>query len=190
MIENRSAPGPMIASLCYEDLEQAIAWLDEAFGFVEQYRYGPPDGIVGAQLSSAIGKTLLAADLTHGSDDRRVPAPPRDASLGKPSLRQSANMPVGRRRELIGRVVLWKYCTPLGRRIRQRVVRRRQCPPCVPVRPAVGSKAEQALTLNFAQRRSESGGVDERHSFRVGKDSAFPDQSGDVVIKPSNDWLQ
>jgi uncharacterized glyoxalase superfamily protein PhnB len=50
MIANRSAPGAMIVNLCYADLETAIAWLCNAFGFVERYRYGPPEETIGAQL--------------------------------------------------------------------------------------------------------------------------------------------
>ncbi len=38
----------LIAHVRYRDLEQAIAWLNRAFGFVEHYRYGHPIG--GAQL--------------------------------------------------------------------------------------------------------------------------------------------
>jgi uncharacterized glyoxalase superfamily protein PhnB len=78
VIENRSAPGPMIVSLCYEDLEQAIAWLDEAFGFVEQYRYGPPDGIVGAQLQLGDAVVMLFGPrVGHGAADDFVFRAPR-----------------------------------------------------------------------------------------------------------------
>jgi uncharacterized glyoxalase superfamily protein PhnB len=78
VIENRSAPGPMIASLCYEDLEQAIVWLDEAFGFVEQYRYGPPDGIAGAQLQLGEAVVMLFDPrVGHGVADDFVFRAPR-----------------------------------------------------------------------------------------------------------------
>jgi len=49
-MENRSAPGVMAANLCYDGLEKAIAWLCDTFGFVERFRYGPPDQVTGAQL--------------------------------------------------------------------------------------------------------------------------------------------
>jgi hypothetical protein len=44
----------------------------------------------------AIRMTPLAAELTHGSHDRRAPGPPCDASFGEPSLGQGPNVPVGR----------------------------------------------------------------------------------------------
>lgn len=56
MISNRSVPtGTLLPHVKYQDLEQAIAWLSEAFGFVEHYRYGDP--VSGAQMS--IGKAWL-----------------------------------------------------------------------------------------------------------------------------------
>lgn len=56
MISNRSVPtDTLLPHVKYQDLEQAIAWLSEAFGFVEHYRYGDP--VSGAQMS--IGKAWL-----------------------------------------------------------------------------------------------------------------------------------
>jgi uncharacterized glyoxalase superfamily protein PhnB len=38
----------MLAHVMYRDVEEAIAWLSRAFGFVEHYRYGDP--VSGAQM--------------------------------------------------------------------------------------------------------------------------------------------
>ncbi|HUJ31451.1 MAG TPA: VOC family protein [Candidatus Acidoferrum sp.] len=48
-MKNRSVPADILLShVVYQNLEEAIAWLAKAFGFVEDYRYGEP--ISGAQL--------------------------------------------------------------------------------------------------------------------------------------------
>jgi uncharacterized glyoxalase superfamily protein PhnB len=49
MISNRSVPTEtVLPHVVYQDLERAIRWLSEAFGFVEHYRYGDPTS--GAQM--------------------------------------------------------------------------------------------------------------------------------------------
>ena len=49
MIENRSVPpDAVLPHVMYQDLSSAIAWLGEAFGFREHYRYGEPPS--GAQM--------------------------------------------------------------------------------------------------------------------------------------------
>lgn len=49
MISNRSVPtDAVLPHVTYRDLEKAIAWLSNAFGFVEHYRYGNP--LSGAQM--------------------------------------------------------------------------------------------------------------------------------------------
>ena len=79
MIENRSAPGAMIVNLCYGDVEKAIAWLCDTFGFVERYRYGPADQVVGAQLSLGGAIVMLFGPrIGHGAADSfefRAPRP-------------------------------------------------------------------------------------------------------------------
>lgn len=40
----------MLPHVVYRDVPEAIAWLTEKFGFTEQYRYGDPSEISGAQL--------------------------------------------------------------------------------------------------------------------------------------------
>lgn len=51
----------------YRDVEEAIVWLSQAFGFVEHYRYGNP--VSGAQMS--IGNTSLM--LNRARDQRAIP---------------------------------------------------------------------------------------------------------------------
>ena len=42
MFANRSAPpGVMVPNLCYPDVEAAVTWLCETFGFREVLRWGP-----------------------------------------------------------------------------------------------------------------------------------------------------
>ncbi len=56
MISNRSVPtDTVLPHILYRDLEEAVAWLSNAFGFVERYRYGDP--LSGAQMS--IGKAWI-----------------------------------------------------------------------------------------------------------------------------------
>jgi uncharacterized glyoxalase superfamily protein PhnB len=56
MIPNRSVPtDAVLPHIMYRDVEEALAWLSEAFGFVEHYRYGDP--VSGAQMS--VGKAWL-----------------------------------------------------------------------------------------------------------------------------------
>ena len=51
MISNRSVPtNTVLPHVTYGDVEEAIAWLNNAFGFVEHYRYGDP--VSGAQMSA------------------------------------------------------------------------------------------------------------------------------------------
>jgi uncharacterized glyoxalase superfamily protein PhnB len=56
MISNRSVPtDAVLPHVTYRDVEEAIAWLSEKFGFVEHYRYGNP--VSGAQVR--IGKAWI-----------------------------------------------------------------------------------------------------------------------------------
>jgi uncharacterized glyoxalase superfamily protein PhnB len=49
MISNRSVPtDAVLPHVVYQDLDEAIVWLNRAFGFCEHYRYGEP--ISGAQM--------------------------------------------------------------------------------------------------------------------------------------------
>lgn len=52
MNSNRSVPpDTLLPHVCYRNVEDALAWLDRAFAFVEHYRYGEPGGRVhGAQV--------------------------------------------------------------------------------------------------------------------------------------------
>lgn len=58
---NRSAPtATVVPILIYEDVSQAIAWLCDAFGFVERLRVPGPDGAIShAQLSVREGAIML-----------------------------------------------------------------------------------------------------------------------------------
>lgn len=50
-MKNRSVPtDAILPHVAYEDVAGAIEWLSKAFGFVEHYRYGPPDTPQGAQV--------------------------------------------------------------------------------------------------------------------------------------------
>ena len=78
MFTNRSARGTTIVNLCYEDLEAVIARLCAAFGFVERYRYGPPDEAVGAQLRLGYAVVMLfGPGIGHGVAADVAFRPPR-----------------------------------------------------------------------------------------------------------------
>ncbi len=58
MISNRSLPtDTVLPHIEYQDLEEALAWLGNAFGFVEHYRYGDP--IRGAQVKAGDAWIML-----------------------------------------------------------------------------------------------------------------------------------
>jgi uncharacterized glyoxalase superfamily protein PhnB len=64
MIINRSVPtNSPLPHLAYEEIEAAIAWLGDTFGFTERYRYGDP--IAGAQL--AHGTALVMLERARGN---------------------------------------------------------------------------------------------------------------------------
>jgi len=68
VISNRSVPADTILPhIVYEDVEAAIVWLSNAFGFVEHYRYGDP--VAGAQMSA--GSAWIMVD--RARPDRRTP---------------------------------------------------------------------------------------------------------------------
>ena len=78
MIVNRSAPGAMTVNLGYEDLEEAIAWLSDTFGFVERYRYGPGTRVFGAQLQLGGAIIMLFGhSVGHGEAESFIFRAPR-----------------------------------------------------------------------------------------------------------------
>jgi len=51
VLKNRSVPvETLLPHITYADVGGAVTWLAEAFGFVEHFRYGPPDAPEGAQM--------------------------------------------------------------------------------------------------------------------------------------------
>ncbi|MGC9941152.1 MAG: VOC family protein [Verrucomicrobiota bacterium] len=62
MIKNRSAaPGPVVPTLVYDDVGEAIKWLRETFGFKERFRYGSEDHPAGAQIAVGAGSVFLTS---------------------------------------------------------------------------------------------------------------------------------
>jgi uncharacterized glyoxalase superfamily protein PhnB len=61
MVVNRSAPrATVVPILVYEDVEKAIDWLCDTFGFTERLRAGRPGGsVTHAQLAIAEGAVML-----------------------------------------------------------------------------------------------------------------------------------
>ncbi len=54
VIENRSVPpDAVLPHVVYQDVDQAMAWLNKTFGFVEHYRYGDPTSGVQVHLGNA-----------------------------------------------------------------------------------------------------------------------------------------
>jgi uncharacterized glyoxalase superfamily protein PhnB len=80
MMRNRSVPADIVLPhVNYKHLEEAIAWLTNAFGFVEHYRYGDP--LSGAQvrlgdawimLKAAKAGELSPAELGFGTQSLTV----------------------------------------------------------------------------------------------------------------------
>jgi len=68
VISNRSVPTDVVLPhITYRDVEEAIAWLSGAFGFVEHYRYGNP--VSGAQMT--LGNAWIM--LKRAQDQRATP---------------------------------------------------------------------------------------------------------------------
>ena len=54
MIENRSVPpDTVLPHVVYQDVDEAMIWLNKNFGFVEHYRYGDPTSGAQAHLGNA-----------------------------------------------------------------------------------------------------------------------------------------
>lgn len=68
MVTNRSVPAStVLPHITYGNVAAASAWLIDAFGFAEHYRYGPPAAPSGAQLYLGDAWVMLdAADPGNG----------------------------------------------------------------------------------------------------------------------------
>lgn len=78
MIANRSVPvNTVLPHIYYRDVEKAVAWLTNAFGFIEHYRYGNP--ISGAQLKAQNAWIMVTTLREHGKA-------PKDLGFGTQSL--------------------------------------------------------------------------------------------------------
>ncbi len=82
VIVNRSAPpGPVVPTLVYDDVERAIAWLCDVFGFAENVRWGPPEHS-SAELLCGNGAVFVTSPrVGHGSADRLQFRAPRAQEL-------------------------------------------------------------------------------------------------------------
>lgn len=78
MISNRSVPtDTLLPHIPYRDLGTAIAWLSNAFGFVEHYRYGDP--LSGVQMR--LGDAFIMLKQSHDAT-----ATPKQLGVGAQSL--------------------------------------------------------------------------------------------------------
>jgi uncharacterized glyoxalase superfamily protein PhnB len=78
LISNRSVPtDTVLPHIEYRNLQEAIAWLSKAFGFVEHYRYGNP--VSGAQMSACNAWIML-------KQARRENPIPKELGFGTQSL--------------------------------------------------------------------------------------------------------
>jgi uncharacterized glyoxalase superfamily protein PhnB len=91
MLENRSIPpGPVIPELVYDDVEAAIKWLCEAFGFTVRWQAGdhraqlwagtgalvvrdrPPDVGEGAPVPGALASVMVRVEDAAAAQERAV----------------------------------------------------------------------------------------------------------------------
>jgi len=78
VISNRSVPTEaVLPHITYRDLQKAILWLSNAFGFVEYYRYGNPAS--GAQMLA--GKACLMLEKARPEEQT-----PKELGFGTQSL--------------------------------------------------------------------------------------------------------
>jgi uncharacterized glyoxalase superfamily protein PhnB len=93
MMTNRSVPADtVLPHLTYRDVAAASAWLSDVFGFIEHYRYGPPDAPSGAQMYLGDAWIMLdavdtgqktPAELGYGTQSLTVFIPDVDAHYNK-----------------------------------------------------------------------------------------------------------
>ncbi|NBD27140.1 VOC family protein [Paenibacillus glycinis] len=68
MLHNRSVPmNVMLPHVYYEDPAAALAWLQEAFGFEEQYRFSLPDGTLHGALIRREDAWVMLKSLTQAA---------------------------------------------------------------------------------------------------------------------------
>lgn len=69
MLTNRSVPtNTLLPHMEYKDVAAAVAWLSNAFGFTEHYRYGVDDGrVAGAQIHLGDAWIMLSSQREEGA---------------------------------------------------------------------------------------------------------------------------
>jgi uncharacterized glyoxalase superfamily protein PhnB len=71
VISNRSVPtDTVLPHIFYRDVEEAIVWLSNAFGFVEHYRYGDP--VSGAQMRAGNAWIMLKSARQDGATPKQL----------------------------------------------------------------------------------------------------------------------
>jgi len=74
-MKNRSVPTDIVLPhLVYRDVAEAIAWLAEAFGFVEHFRYGDPEAPSGAQMHRGDAWIMLSSERDGRSSPAKIRA--------------------------------------------------------------------------------------------------------------------
>ena len=76
MMRNRSVPvDEVLPHVMYQDLPAAIAWLGNAFGFVEHYHYGEPMSGAQVWLGGAVVWYVPNSNFFVGGDVRMITVP-------------------------------------------------------------------------------------------------------------------
>lgn len=71
MISNRSLPtDTVLPHVMYQDIVEAISWLNHAFGFIEHYRYGDP--VSGAQVKAGNAWIMLKQIQNEGKTPKQL----------------------------------------------------------------------------------------------------------------------
>ena len=82
MLKNRSVPANiLLPHIAYQSVAEAMVWLGNAFGFVENYRYGDPESPSGGQmhlgeawimLRTAATGSLIPRQLGYGTQSLTI----------------------------------------------------------------------------------------------------------------------
>jgi uncharacterized glyoxalase superfamily protein PhnB len=74
-MKNRSVPTDiLLPHIVYRDVAEAIAWLSDAFGFVEHFRYGDPEAPSGAQMHLGDAWIMLSSERDGRSSPAKIRA--------------------------------------------------------------------------------------------------------------------
>jgi hypothetical protein len=111
-----------------------------------------------------------------------------EPSLREASGGQRGDVPVRRRRELLGRIGRLEHSAPLGHRVLKRRFAAYLVPPGVPTGPAVAA-ARLVLLIDLGEGGPEPGEIGQRHPFAVRHHATRTDQGREIAVQAADSVL-